>query len=98
MKKVTNIVDARNEIVKCLLTGPTVVLFEKKDGSIRKMLCTLNPKLLPPSKEMIQDKSRNPDRSNAAIAAYDLEKKGWRSFLVENVQFFEILKHQEQGS
>ena len=92
MKKVYNKVDARNEIVKCLLTGPTMVLFEKKDGSVRKMICTLHHKLIPATKEKLNDMSRNPERSDAAIAAYDLENAGWRSFLVDKVQFFEQLK------
>ena len=92
MKELTNEVDARNEIVKCLLTGPTMVLFEKKDGSTRKMICTLHHKLIPVTKEKLNDMSRNPVRSNAAIAAYDLENAGWRSFLVDKVQFFEQFK------
>lgn len=92
MKQVHNKVDARNEIVKCLLTGPTMVLFEKKDGSVRKMICTLHHKLIPATKEKLNDMSRNPVRSDAAIAAYDLENAGWRSFLVDNVKFFELFK------
>jgi len=92
MKKVYNKVDARNEIVKCLLTGPTMVLFEKKDGSVRKMICTLHHKLIPATKEKLNDMSRNPVRSDAAIAAYDLENAGWRSFLVDKVRFFEQFK------
>lgn len=92
MKQVNNKVDARNEIVKCLLTGPTMVLFEKKDGSVRKMICTLHHKLIPATKEKLNDMSRNPVRSDAAIAAYDLENAGWRSFLVDKVQFFELFK------
>lgn len=92
MKQVNNKVDARNEIVKCLLTGPTMVLFEKKDGSVRKMICTLHHKLIPATKEKLNDMSRNPVRSDAAIAAYDLENAGWRSFLVDKVQFFEQFK------
>lgn len=91
MKQVHNKVDARNEIVKCLLTGPTMVLFEKKDGSVRKMICTLHHKLIPVSNKMA-DIVRNPVRSDAAIAAYDLENAGWRSFLVDKVQFFELFK------
>ena len=92
MKELINEVDVRNEIVKCLLTGPTLVLIEKKDGTVRKMICTLHHKLIPATKEKLNDMSRNPVRSNAAIAAYDLENAGWRSFLVDKVQFFEQFK------
>ena len=95
MKHLDNAVDARNDIVKCLLTGPTLVLFKKKDGSVRKMICTLHHKLIPATKEKLNDMARNPVRSDAAIAAYDLENAGWRSFLVDNVQFFDILKPSE---
>jgi WYL_2, Sm-like SH3 beta-barrel fold len=92
MKKLHNVVDTRNEIVKCLLTGPTLVLFKKKDGSTRKMICTLHPKLLPPTKEKLHNMAHNPDRESRTISAYDLENLGWRSFIVENVRFFEQLK------
>lgn len=95
MKHLDNAVDARNDIVKCLLTGPTLVLFKKKDGSVRKMICTLHHKLIPATKKKLNDMARSPVRSYAAIAAYDLENAGWRSFLVDNVQFFDILKPSE---
>ena len=92
MKHIHNLVATRNEIVKMLLTGPTMILFEKKDGSMRKMICTLHHKLIPQTKDKLHNMSHNPDRESRTISAYDLENLGWRSFIVENVRFFEQFK------
>lgn len=59
----------------------TVITFKKKDGTIRKMKCTRNPKQIPedqhPKNESVE--------SSASIRVFDLEKQEWRSFIVENV-------------
>lgn len=59
----------------------TVVTFKKKDGTIRKMKCTRNPKYIP---EEHQPKTSIED-SGAAIRVFDIEKQEWRSFVVENI-------------
>jgi hypothetical protein len=60
------------------------VVFIKKDGTERKMLCTLNPDLLPVQtdlEEAVQKKAPNPD----VLAVWDLEAKGWRSFRYDSI-------------
>ena len=75
----------RNDYLKNLLREKTVqVVFIKKDGTERKMLCTLNPDLLPVQtdlEEAVQKKAPNPD----VLAVWDLEAKGWRSFRYDSI-------------
>lgn len=59
-----------------------VILFTKKDGTERKMKCTLMPELLP--ERTITETTRKQSTTN--IAVYDLEAKGWRSFTLKSVK------------
>lgn len=60
----------------------TVITFKKKDGTIRKMKCTRNPNLIP---EDQRPKDGISIEESTTIRAFDLEKKEWRSFIIENV-------------
>jgi WYL_2, Sm-like SH3 beta-barrel fold len=66
-----------DEILKKLTTEVCEIVFEKKDGSHREMICTLMPDLLPyVSKENMNESVRQ----NDFIPVYDLEEQAWRSF------------------
>ena len=75
----------RNDYLKDLLREKTVqVVFIKKDGTERKMLCTLNADFLPAQtdlEEAVQKKAPNPD----VLAVWDLEAQGWRSFRYDSI-------------
>jgi len=75
----------QNEYLKKALFENVVnVLFLKKDGTERKMTCTLKPDLLPAQtdlEEAVQKKTPNPD----VLAVWDLENEGWRSFRYDSV-------------
>lgn len=75
----------RNDYLKQALFSDVVeVLFVKKDGTERRMVCTLKPDLLPSQtdlEEAVQKKTPNPD----VLAVWDLENKGWRSFRYDSV-------------
>lgn len=59
----------------------TVVTFKKKDGTIREMRCTRNPKFIPEDQQPKTDS----EGSETSIRVFDLDKQEWRSFIVENV-------------
>lgn len=59
----------------------TVITFQKKDGSIRKMHCTRNMNRIP----LEQHPKNESVESGTSIRVFDLEKAEWRSFVVENV-------------
>ena len=75
----------QNEYLKKTLFENVVnVLFVKKDGTERKLICTLKPDLLPVQtdlEEAVQKKTPNPN----VLAVWDIENKGWRSFRYDSI-------------
>jgi len=67
------------------------VRFEKKDGTIREMICSLNPVVL---KDLLPDegsKESTKKINEDVLAVFDLDKKAWRSFRLDSVQTWEII-------
>ena len=66
-----------------LFTSIVNLTFIKKDGTERKMRCTLRDDLLPAQEESAsaQKKTPNPE----VLAVWDLENSGWRSFRYDSV-------------
>lgn len=60
----------------------TTVTFTKKDGSERKMICTLAESKIPSEKT---PKNAKKTQSQDAIAVFDIEKQDWRSFRWDSV-------------
>jgi len=65
------------------------VQFEKKDGTLRGMRCTLRAEMLPQQTDLEEHAQRKV--STEVIAVWDLEEKGWRSFRKSSVIEFKIL-------
>ncbi len=62
--------------------GPVTLVFDKKDGEERRMLCTLHSDLVPEIKSEENKKKVNDD----ICVVYDIEIKGWRSFRWDSVK------------
>jgi hypothetical protein len=79
----------KEQIVSALKSGSCSVTFEKKDGALRKMKCTLNHQIIPKLEitESKEKRSRveNPD----VLPVYDIEAQGWRSFRWDSLIEFE---------
>ena len=77
----------REEITSMLEVGVVQVTFEKKDGTMRKMVATTNMNKIP--------KEHHPigfGRNNETVkAVYDLEANGWRSFRWDSVKDIEVV-------
>ena len=58
------------------------VFFEKKDGSMRTMRCTLASQHLPVVEKKESTRKENPD----TISVWDLDNNGWRSFRLDKVK------------
>ena len=65
-----------------LRTSDCEVTFEKLDGTIRVLRCTLREDVLP---ELKGSTVQKPDY---ILAVWDLENEGWRSFDIWTVQKF----------
>ena len=64
-----------------LAYGEVTITFEKKDGTLREMRCTLKDV---PEYERKTDVERKP--SPDVISVYDLDKSDWRSFRIDSVK------------
>ena len=72
-----------SELKNKLRTGEVRVLFKKKNGDNRDMLCTLSESIIGQEyqKEVMSGKKSNPD----VLPVWDVEKKGWRSFRLDSI-------------
>lgn len=68
----------RNEMMKMLESGVTKVLFIKKDGSKREMLCTRDPELLPKIEKSNVKQRKKKSVPEHLISVFDVEKNDWR--------------------
>ena len=79
----------KDEIMLSLRESKCVVTFEKVNGEIRKMMCTLKAEYIPAETNenaTKRTKVENPD----VLPVYDLESNGWRSFRWNSVKEFSI--------
>lgn len=76
-------------LVGILKTNEVTVVFTKKDGTERVMRCTLNPEVLP-KQEVTEDKKPR-KKADSNLAVYDLEMKGWRSFVIKSVKKVDLV-------
>ena len=77
----------KNWLLTLLRERAVDVSFIKKDGSERKMKCTLSDKKIPSAKmPKTESKAKNDD----ALPVFDLEKESWRSFRWDSVKQIEF--------
>ena len=77
----------RDEILKQLREGVITVTFTKLNGGEREMDCTLNMNTIPKEAHPKTDGNvrEGVDTTIGAIKCYDVNAKGWRSFLLTSV-------------
>ena len=75
---------ANNFLKRKLHDNILSVTFVKKDGTERKMLCTLRDDMIPALQET-QEATQKRTRSDEAVAVWDLEKNAWRSFRFDSI-------------
>ena len=64
------------------------VVFTKKDGSLRTMICTKDIETIPEEhrpKDKEADSRPGKKTPEHLLSVFDLEANGWRSFIVDNV-------------
>lgn len=74
-----------------LSTSKMKIVFIKKDGSTRTMICTTNMDIIP--SESHPKGSRQESNSNIK-KVYDLEKEAWRSFRIDSVISAEVISEE----
>ena len=83
MENAINTPEGREWLLGLLRDSEVTVKFTKKDGSERKMLCTLAENKIPSEK---LPKNSGKTKSDEALAVFDLEKQSWRSFRFDSVK------------
>jgi hypothetical protein len=73
------------DLINQLKISEVTINFTKKDGTDRILVGTLDPDKLP-IRESTEQKERK-ESTTDAIAVYDIENDGWRSFNFANVNF-----------
>lgn len=79
----------RGEIVDLLSKNVANVIFEKKDGTIRDMRCTLIANEIPEDKQPKYDSDRKVNLD--VLAVFDIVLGEWRSFRVDSVKEIYLL-------
>ena len=77
----------REEVKNLLRENKCRVTFEKVNGEIRKMLCTLDSTLIP-KEEVEAGEKRAKIENQDVLPVYDLEVNGWRSFRWNSLKEF----------
>jgi len=79
--------------LKSVLREQKVIIeFVKKDGSVRKMVCTLSESKIPAEKS---PKGSGKTQNDQVLAVYDVENDGWRSFRWDSIQKIELSLAEE---
>ena len=72
----------RETLLNILHSRAATVKFQKRNGDIRTMQCSLNPTVVPEKIDLqVNEEKNNPD----LLTVYDLEEKGWRSFYLDSI-------------
>lgn len=72
----------KSELVEILKQTVVEVIFEKKDGTMRHMECTLDPAYFPEKNEETRTRKENEN----VLSVWDVEKNGWRSFRMDSIK------------
>ena len=74
----------RKWLSQLLADGVVAVKFTKKDGTDRTLMCTLSQKVIPDEYAPKGEDTRK--KSSDALAVFDVENEGWRSFRWDSVK------------
>ena len=74
----------RKWLNQLLADGVVAVKFTKKDGTDRTLMCTLSQKVIPDEYAPKGEDTRK--KSSDALAVFDIENEGWRSFRWDSVK------------
>lgn len=84
-----------DDVIKLLNLRKTKIIkvtFIKKNGDVRIMRCTTNSVYIPEDKMPHQNIVYNDNQ----IRVFDVDKRQWRSFLIENLRNVEVEDESDQ--
>ena len=84
----------RNYIKALLQTDILKVVFTKVNGDAREMYCTLQDEFVPEHKKYFAKSSEVRQKNMEVLSVFDMEKADWRSFRIDAVTDFEIIREE----
>ena len=87
-------INERQELLNALIHGTVTVTFQKVNGELRVMPCTLNSAVLMANNAITSDFKLEEDlkkKPESIISVWATDVNGWRSFRVENLVSWEVL-------
>jgi hypothetical protein len=86
--------DEKREYMNHMLTEDILMVkFTKKNGNPRKMYCTLQDEFVPEHKKYFSE-SNTRKNNLEVLAVFDMEKADWRSFRMDSITAFEIVREE----
>jgi len=82
VKQIFGTADEKKWLKNLLRDSVVLVEFVKKDGSTRKMMCTLSESKIP---KEFTPKGVTKTVSDESLAVFDIEANGWRSFRYDSI-------------
>jgi hypothetical protein len=79
----------RYELKELLQNGVATVVFEKSNGELREMRCTLQASYLPPQEPQLLQEGVTPNKRAEnlnVLSVWDIENNGWRSFRMDSIK------------
>lgn len=78
------VIFTKEELQESLRNGIYTIVFEKVNGEIREMRCTLGAAFLPP---LVESENKAPKKENPdVLVVWDLDKEAWRSMRIDSIQ------------
>jgi len=77
---------AKSELVSVLKSNVIDIVFEKKDGTERKMTCTLAPEFIN------YETAGQSVEADSLVTVWDLDKEAWRRFRIESLREFNVVE------
>ena len=78
----------RYELKETLSKGIVTVTFEKLDGTIREMRCTLQADILPA--QLLQEGAKPRAENPNILSVWDIDSHGWRSFRMDSIKSVDV--------
>lgn len=80
-------IELKENLSKCFAK----ITFNKSDGSLREMVCTLMSEYMP-TIEPLDESPKIPRKENDnVLAVWDIDNKGWRSFRLDSITNIEYI-------
>jgi len=87
--------DKKRSYIKDMLVSDILkVTFTKVNGDTREMYCTLQDEFVPEHKKYFSEGAKPREKNMEVLSVFDMEKGDWRSFRIETITGFEIVREE----